>query len=188
MISTGEQVDTAAQQAAEIRQRREEELAALYAKHGLHSQLDELHRQERLALAGKHYERILDLETLCRRLVASGPKYDEYCGHFTCCEDREMRRVDWVAWRWFRRSSEVVSINDVDRLDAPIPYGIMLSLDEATALGCFDRFAVLAPLSQFRPGYRTKDPVLLGVVESSPRRTHTRQLFAATYFYIAEWE
>ena len=136
-----------------------------------------LARQTKLAIATEHYKEAKDLAKQGLKMA------DSYVAGL-CVSidpvDNHPHRLDirtgssWVLAR----------VDSIESLNSVMPYGALLKTEEAKELGCFDRFAVLAPIRQFCLGAKYhNDPVLLGVIDAPSKSAGD-----AVYFLLAEWK
>lgn len=134
-----------------------------------------LTRQLQLSVAREHYKEVEDLIDLGCQLNGQDSQGSGRAGP----ENNSIKL--WI--RIDAHSTTSAIVDDIQSLNSTIPYPALLALEEAHELGCFDRFAVIAPVRHFcayKP--RRADPVLLGVIESP-----NKLAACAVYFIIAEW-
>ena len=129
-----------------------------------------LTRQLKLAIAKKNYDEVVDFTPLVRNVVGAGDKFF-------------WTRLGTSYWRSFAQYARAQAcLADVNCFNKQIPYGILLAMEEARELGCFDSFAILAPMRDFcQAGTHSRDPYLLGVVDN------TDDTLDPGFFIIARW-
>lgn len=90
-------------------------------------------------------------------------------------------RQEHVVWEMYHRP--------VDELAAPIPFGVLLRMEEIKRAKLFSSFSVLAPAALFRRNLPDRlDPVLLGVVARSPIEGCVPSCEGVRHFVVARWD
>jgi len=91
----------------------------------------------------------------------------------------------WFTPTTFHDNKAKSFLGCLDYLKSPMPYGVVLKMQELKKANLFNAFNVLAPIECWRETIHT-DPILLGVVHElvSNNKVNPQQQF----FFIAEWE
>ncbi len=126
-------------------------------------------------------------------------------GHFTYeyvydfVKNTELDRSDlWVPnltflrGHWWSKDHYVVQNRPMGQLLRPIPYGVVLRLQEIKELKLFNAFSVLAPREAFATQQFAHDPIVIGEMwrNETPQRNEYDSLYDSTqqtYFFIAKW-
>jgi hypothetical protein len=100
----------------------------------------------------------------------------------SCSDDVYWNFADWhPGGTWFQWDALRVRTGPLDSLKMPIPYGVVLRVQELKALKLFNLFSVHAPIELFRNSEvrRDNDPVVTASICDPEHKE--------TLFFVAKW-
>jgi hypothetical protein len=137
-----------------------------------------LDRQARMLLAEKHYARFSP-ERFLLEVVTHNASHSVWWDVKNIAAEPCRLNCGIASSRW--------QMNAVESYNRPIPYAILLGLEEARQAEVFDRFAIMAPQEHWGlvTLYQrsTPDPALVGAIDGPTRWPHH-----AIYFFIGRWD